>query len=65
VALRHNGTVDTDAQGRTTRLGVFAAGDVTNGPTLIGKALSHGMRIAQSVEAFLEAGGKKGGSWRS
>ncbi|MDT7903188.1 MAG: FAD-dependent oxidoreductase [Caldivirga sp.] len=65
VTLRQNGTIDTDAQGRTRRLGVFAAGDVTNGPTLIGKALAHGMRIAQSVEAFLEAGGKRGGSWRS
>jgi sulfide dehydrogenase (flavoprotein) subunit SudA (EC 1.97.-.-) len=65
VTLRQNGTIDTDTQGRTRRLGVFAAGDVTNGPTLIGKALAHGMRIAQSVEAFLEAGGKRGGSWRS
>ena len=65
VTLRQNGTVDTDAQGRTKRLGVFAAGDVTNGPTLIGKALAHGMRVAQSVEAFLEAGGKRGSSWRT
>ena len=65
VTLRQNGTVDTDAQGRTKRLGVFAAGDVTNGPTLIGKALAHGMRVAQSVEAFLETGGKRGSSWRT
>lgn len=65
IALRHNRTIDTDAQGRTTRIGVFAAGDVTNGPTLIGKALAHGMRVAQFVEAFLEAGGKRGSSWRS
>lgn len=64
VTLRHNGTIDTDPQGRTRRIGVFAAGDVTNGPTLIGKALSHGMKIAQVVESFIEAGGKKGASWR-
>ncbi len=64
ILLRHNRTIDTDQFGRTKRVGVFAAGDVTNGPTLIGKALAHGMRVGQYVESFLEAGGKKGSSWR-
>jgi len=38
---------------QTTRRGVFAAGDVATGPSLIGKALASGMRAAQFVDEYL------------
>ncbi|MFN3804558.1 MAG: FAD-dependent oxidoreductase [Pyrobaculum sp.] len=48
-----DGTIKVDGRMATTRRGVFAAGDVVTGPSLIGKALASGMKVAASVEEYL------------
>lgn len=60
IKLRPNGTIDIDQRHRTTRRGVFAAGDVVTGPSLIGKALKNGMDAAMGVEEYLMSG-----EWRT
>jgi len=52
----HN-TIDIDQKHRTTRKGVFAAGDVATGPSLIGKALKNGIDAAMAIEEYLLKGG--------
>jgi glutamate synthase (NADPH/NADH) small chain len=44
-----------DEKMQTTRRSVFAAGDVVTGPSLIGKALASGMRVAQFVDEYLRS----------
>lgn len=47
------GNVVTDAAGRTSRPGVFAAGDVSRGQSLVVWAIADGRRVACGVDAFL------------
>lgn len=54
IKLNPDGTINVDEQFRTTREGVFAAGDVVHGPSLIGKALGAGMKVAPYVNEYLE-----------
>ncbi len=49
-------TIKTDKEYKTTRKGVFAAGDVVSGPSLIGPALASGKKAALSVHKYLETG---------
>ncbi|MFP3298362.1 MAG: FAD-dependent oxidoreductase [Thermocladium sp.] len=56
IKLRHNNSVEVDGKFRTTRKGVFAAGDVATGPSLIGKALATGIKAAGAIEEYLETG---------
>ncbi len=56
IKINENNTVWTDDHFRTTRKGVFAAGDVRHGPSLIGPALKSGMDAAKSIQEFLETG---------
>lgn len=53
IELNPDGTIKVNEKMMTTRRGVFAAGDVVTGPSLIGKALGSGMRAAQFVDEFL------------
>ncbi|AAL64771.1 FAD-dependent oxidoreductase [Pyrobaculum aerophilum] len=53
MELNPDGTIKVNEKMMTTRRGVFAAGDVVTGPSLIGKALGSGMRAAQFVDEFL------------
>jgi glutamate synthase (NADPH/NADH) small chain len=55
IELNPDGTIKVDEKMQTTRRGVFAAGDVVTGPSLIGKALSSGMRVAQFVDEYLRS----------
>ena len=54
IKLTRRGTILTDDKGRTTRKGVFAAGDVTTGPSLVGLAMMRGKKVAKSVHEYLE-----------
>lgn len=56
IKLNEDGTIYTDEAFRTTRKGVFAAGDVRTGPSLIGPALASGKRAAQYIHEYLETG---------
>lgn len=53
IEVNPNGTIKTDENFMTTREGVFAAGDVRHGPSLIGPALKSGMDVAKHVDAYL------------
>ncbi|MCU7787408.1 FAD-dependent oxidoreductase [Pyrobaculum sp. 3827-6] len=55
IEFNPDGTIKVDEKMMTTRRGVFAAGDVATGPSLIGKALGSGMRAAQYVDEFLKS----------
>jgi len=50
------GTVKVDSKFRTTREGVFAAGNVVDGPTQAGYASIEGMMAARFVAEYLETG---------
>lgn len=53
IKLNSDGTINTDEKYRTTKYKVFAAGDVRNGPSLIGPALKSGLDAAKYIEEFI------------
>jgi len=53
IQLNSDGTIKTDENYMTTREGVFAAGDVRHGPSLIGPALKSGVDAANKILAYL------------
>jgi glutamate synthase (NADPH/NADH) small chain len=53
IEVNPNGTIKTDENFMTTREGVFAAGDVRHGPSLIGPALKSGMDAANKIHQYL------------
>jgi glutamate synthase (NADPH/NADH) small chain len=55
VAKDARGNAQSDAQGRTSRAGFFAAGDVSRGQSLVVWAIADGRRVARGVDAFLRA----------
>ncbi len=56
IKVNPDGTIFTDDQFRTTREGVFAAGDVRTGPSLIGPALASGKKAGLSIHQYLITG---------
>jgi len=50
------GTIKVDKRLRTTREGVFAAGNVIAGPTQAGRAALDGMMVARYIAEYLETG---------
>jgi glutamate synthase (NADPH/NADH) small chain len=56
VALDPRGNVATDAGGSTSVPGVFAAGDINRGQSLVVWAIADGRRVAATVNAFLAKG---------
>jgi len=53
VEFNPNGTVKVDENGMTTVPGLFAAGDVAQGPTNIGLAIKSGRKTAEGVDRYL------------
>ncbi len=49
VALDDSGCITTDAWGRTTAAGVWAVGDVTEGPALANRAFAQGIVVAEAI----------------
>ncbi len=56
IELNKDGTIKTDKKFRTTRKGVFAAGDVKHGPSLIGPAMASGRQAAIYINEYLKTG---------
>jgi glutamate synthase (NADPH) small chain len=54
VGLTSRGFVQADARGMTTVPGIFTAGDMSTGPSLVVKAISHGKKAAHGMIEFLE-----------
>src|SRR6266540_5295932 len=50
------GTVKSDENGRTSRPGVFAAGDNVRGADLVVTALADAKRAAAAMDEYLQAG---------
>ena len=53
ISVAADGRVVVDDKKRTTRRGVFAAGDVETGPSLIGPAVKSGMDAAATIKQYL------------
>lgn len=54
VKLDARGNVAVDQDGLTSEHGVFAAGDIAVGPSLVVRAIAAGRKIAETVDAFLK-----------
>ncbi len=54
LKLNRDGSIWVDEKMRTSIKGVFAAGDVVIGPSLIGKALASGIKAANSIDEYLK-----------
>lgn len=55
VELTRNRLIKTDQDGRTSRAGVFAGGDVTNGGATVVQAVAEGMRAARAIDKYLRS----------
>jgi glutamate synthase (NADPH/NADH) small chain len=55
VILDERGNVATDGEGRTNVPGVFAAGDMRRGQSLVVWAIAEGRRAAEGVERYLRS----------
>jgi len=53
IRVMDDGRIIVDDKRRTTKTGVFAAGDVESGPSLIGPALKSGLIAAESIKEYL------------
>ncbi|HWQ17778.1 MAG TPA: FAD-dependent oxidoreductase [Sulfolobales archaeon] len=53
LKINPDNTIWVDKKMRTTMKGVFAAGDVVTGPSLIGNAIASGLKAAQAVDEYL------------
>lgn len=53
VELTRNRLLKIDTEGRTTRAGVFAGGDATNGGATVVQAIAEGMRAARAIDSYL------------
>ncbi len=53
IKVDDSGVIITNDDFMTTREGVFAAGDVRHGPSLIGPALKSGMEAAKKIDEYL------------
>ncbi len=55
IKVDSSGVIITDDNFMTTREGVFAAGDVRHGPSLIGPALKSGMDAAKKIDEYVSS----------
>lgn len=53
IRVMEDGRIIVDDKRRTSKTGVFAAGDVESGPSLIGPALKSGLIAAESIKEYL------------
>lgn len=53
VELTSRNLIRVDEYGRTSRPGVFAGGDVTNGGSTVVQAVAEGMRAASAIDEYL------------
>lgn len=53
IKFNKDGTIAVNEQYMTSREGIFAAGDVVSGPSLIGKAMASGLNAAKAIHKYL------------
>ena len=49
IALRRNGSVITTHEGRTSRSGIYAGGDLISGPDIVIRACADGARAGEAI----------------
>ncbi|MDP6511106.1 MAG: FAD-dependent oxidoreductase, partial [Dehalococcoidia bacterium] len=55
LATSRGGTVDADEVGKTSKLRVWAAGDVVSGAATVISAIGQAKRAAQGIDEFLRS----------
>jgi glutamate synthase (NADPH/NADH) small chain len=51
--LADDGLLESDADGRTTREGVFASGDVVTGARTVVEAVAFSKRVAVAIDEYI------------
>ena len=55
IETAESGLLAADADGRTSRPGVFAAGDIVHGARTVVEAVATGKRVAESMHAYMQS----------
>ncbi len=56
LTVNRKGSVSTDSEGWTNKEGIFAAGDMVRGQSLVVRAIADGRRAALGIDSFLRGG---------
>ena len=54
IDVNARGLVVTDADGRTTREGIFASGDVVKGAKTVVEAVRYSKQVADAMDAYMQ-----------
>jgi len=54
IDTERSGLLTVDEEGRTSRPGVFAAGDAVNGARTVVEAVANGKRVAEAMHAYMQ-----------
>ena len=54
IDTTNKGLLTVDADGRTSRAGVFATGDATSGARTVVEAVANGKRVAEAMHAYMQ-----------
>ena len=54
LRANEHGLLVTDEDGRTTRPGVFASGDVVAGARTVVEAVEHSKKVAEAMDAYMQ-----------
>ena len=55
IDLTNKGLLTVDADGHTSRAGVFAAGDATSGARTVVEAVANGKRVAEAMHEYMQS----------
>jgi glutamate synthase (NADPH/NADH) small chain len=55
IDTERSGLLTADADGRTSRPGVFAAGDAVNGARTVVEAVANGKRVAEAMHEYMQS----------
>ena len=55
IGTQPSGLLIADEDGRTSRPGVFAAGDIAHGARTVVEAVANGKRVAETMHAYMQA----------
>ncbi len=53
------GLLEADEEGRTSREGIFASGDVVNGARTVVEAVAYSKRVAEAMDRYMQGLGKE------
>jgi glutamate synthase (NADPH/NADH) small chain len=56
LKIGEHGNIIVDSEGRTSRKGVFAGGDITSGEATVIAAMGAGKRAAKAIDQYIQLG---------